>query len=288
MEHRDPTTLRPHPAIKAWPRWAKDSDGWRAFVEDIRAHGITHPIQVTHGNLVVDGETRRQAALALQIAPVPVQIVPETEVYAVILRELCLHRAPTKSQKAYLAYPNLRAAHQEAIARQTENLRKGQCSPVADGIGNGGKKGVDFIASGLGISRDLIEYAATLHAVFDGSRREVRSQKLTTTAEELKAVWEPRILDLDKPICLGNALAGIAGGEATAGKEKGVSAATQMDFFKDGLLALTSAFAPDRWSKTPDRLRSNLITDFRLAAAAWPLELRRELAKALVEEGWEG
>ncbi len=284
MDHRDPTTLRPHASIRHWPRPAKDSDAWRAFITDIREHGITRPLAITADGHVVDGETRRQAALDLQIAAVPVVVIPDTEVYATILRELVLHRSPSRSQKAYLAYPELKHAFEEGKRRREENLRKSQCSPDVGTAPTSVKKGFMAEAERLGISYDLLNDAATLHAIFSGERREVSMQKLTTAAAEIKAFWEPKILDLEKPIGLGAALAGIAGKERTEGREKTPSSATQLDFFTDGLTRLTTVFAPDRWQRTRSEYRERILTDFRLAAAAWPPDLRRELADALLSD----
>lgn len=166
---KDPTTLRPHPLIKAMPRWPKDSVKWGAFVEDIRANGIRSPIKVTEDGVVVDGETRRLASLDLQMAEVPVEIVGADEAIEIILRELCLRRNLTQGQRAYVAYPLLEPLQRENTARRIKNLQKGQCFP--DGLLSRpvDKKGraADQLAAQLGLSGPIIEQAAKVHRLLD-------------------------------------------------------------------------------------------------------------------------
>lgn len=289
MSHqtRDPQTLRPHPAIKAMPRWDKGSTDWRGFIDDIREHGIRHPVQVTHDGVVVDGWTRVIAARDLQLPAVPVVEVSAAEATEIIVREMCLRRNLTKGQRAYLTWPLLKPLAAELEARHIEGLKSGKIATLpatfADSIGKGRKGRVDdALAARIGVSGDLLRQAEELHAIFDGTRFSLSGQRITTPADDLRRYWEPRILDLEKPIGLGAVIQGIAGKESTEGREKGVSAATQMDLFADGIGALSTAFSAPRWTKTPAEIRDRLLTDFRVAAAAWSPDLRRELADALL------
>jgi hypothetical protein len=289
---RDPQTLHPHPAIKAMPRWAKGSEEWRAFVDDIRENGITHPVLVTHDGVVIDGWTRITAARDLQLATVPVREVAADEAVQIIVREMCLRRNLTKGQRAYLAWPMFKALHAELQARHIESLKAGKISTLsptfADSIGKGpASRHDDALGARIGVSGDLLSQARQLHAIFDGTLRKLPTHDITEPHDDLKRYWEPRILDLDKPIGLGAAIAGIAGKEATEGREKGVSPLTQLSLFDQGLGALKTVFATERWEKTPERVREQALTDFRLASAAWSPALRREIGTALLQSADE-
>lgn len=192
MEHRDPTTLRPHPAIKAWPRWAKESEGWRAFVDDIRAHGITHPVQVTSDDTVVDGWTRVLAARALQLAQVPVVVVQDSEATDIILRNLALRRNLTKGQLAYVAYPVVETAYEEHRAAHLEALKKGNAATIAHSVRNG--TGAD-LAERFGVSRRLFDQARELHSIW-------------AEHPDLREQFEASIFHAEKPAGLGAVVAG--------------------------------------------------------------------------------
>lgn len=285
---RDPQTLRAHPAIKAMPRWPKASEEWRAFVEDIRDHGLRHPVLVTKDGLVIDGWTRVMAARDLQLAAVPVEEVAGTEAFQIIMREMCLRRNLTKGQRAYLAWPMFKPLAAELEARHIEGLKSGKIATLptlSNSVGQGAyDKAEDALGAQIGVSGELLRQARTLHEVFSGERRKFATYTLKTPPEELRAFWEPRILDLEKPMGLGLVLKGMSGKDATEGGEKGVSPVTQLEFFEDGLAALKTVFAPDRWAKTDGQFRQRIVTDFRLAAAAWPADVRRQIAQALLDE----
>jgi hypothetical protein len=281
---RDPQTLHPHPLIKHMPRADKGSVAWRSFIDDIRANGIKNPIIGTHSGVVADGWTRAIAARDLQLAEVPYVEIPDDEVVQTIFREMCQKRGLTKGQKAYLAWERFKPLHAEMEAKRLAALKAGRnvtlLKTSADSIGTG--RSEDAFGAEIGVSGDLVRQARELHEVFAGTRRELSSIKLTETAEEIRNFWEPRILDLDKPIGLGAAIAGIAGKTSTEGHEKGTSPITQLDLFSDGLKALETVFEPKRWAKTEHVFQDRMVTDFTLAAAAWPMDLRRRVAAALL------
>ena len=285
---RDPQTLRSHPAIKAMPRWPKAGEEWRAFVEDIRDNGMRHPVLVTADGLVVDGWTRVMAARDLQLPVVPVEEVAATEAFQIIMREMCLRRNLTKGQRAYLAWPMFKPLAAELEAKRIEALKTGRACTLpttANSVGSGPDNRVeDALGSQIGVSGELLRQARTLHEVFSGERRKVATRTLQTPPEELRAFWEPRILDLEQPMGLGLVLKGLAGKDATEGEPKGVSPITQLGFFEDGLSALNTVFAPDRWARTEGKFRERIVTNFRLAAAAWPADVRRQIAQALLDE----
>jgi hypothetical protein len=202
IEQRDPNTLIPHPEVAQFPRWDHDSDGFRGFCNDIREHGIRHPIQITPDGIVLDGETRRQAAIEVGLVFVPVVLVPENESFTVIVRELVQRRNLTQSAKAFWGYHLFAEAHMEARARRRDGLKKGQNSPSGTECQTGN---IGEFANFLGISERLFRHAAKVHEIFEKDP-EYRAQMLPEINEH--------------GIGLGAVVAGYAGQEATKGKAR--------------------------------------------------------------------
>lgn len=256
---RDPNELRPHPLIQPMPRWAKDSDEWRAFVADIREHGVREPIKVV-GDLVVDGETRRLAAKQLKLT-VPTEEVPADEALAVIVRNLLLRRnVVSKSALAYLAYPLMQPAHEEATARHLARLKSGNRETISVSQGNGPRE----LAESIGVSRSLFDFAAKIHAAI---------------AEEpaMKADIEESIL-LDGSY-LGAVLAGIAGRKATKGDKKREKAGGAFTLFREAMQMARNRWR--YWGKLDDDNRERAVVELRRTVADMPPDLRAEMKRAI-------
>jgi hypothetical protein len=219
MELVDPKDLRPHPLIKGLPRWDKEDPKWWAFVEDIREHGIRHPIQITAGNVVVDGETRRQGAIAAGVIGVPVEVVDHSEVNTIIYREMMLRRNLTKGAMAYLVVRTgiLDGAFQEACQRQKQALKKGQL-PRNDSVVTGT---IEDVAASMGLSRDILFQARKCIAIF-------------AEDDAYRVDIEPKIIAGE--VGLGAVIAGYAGRKTTLGIEK--NDRPQEILFRTGLRTL--------------------------------------------------
>lgn len=218
IELRDPADLRPHPLKKQMPRppsWQKGGDDFNLLLEDIRERGIIAPLFINSMGDILDGEIRWQIAKILHLQ-VPVLELVCPEAASVILGALLQRQHLTKSALAFLAYPLMAKAHQEANSRHLERLRTGNAGTIAHGMRNG--KTVADLAEQMGICRRVFEYAARLHALF-------------TKTPDLRAAWEPKILAGE--VALGAALAGIAGG-ATGGARKGDQLTLWIDVIEDG------------------------------------------------------
>ncbi len=262
IELRDPHDLKPLAMVKAMPRWGKDSNEFAGFKDDIRDNGIKHPLLITQDGKVVDGETRRQAAVAMQLPEVPCQVVADDEVREIIVRELCRRRNLTKCQLAYLVAPLLEEAFMEGRRRRMENLRKGQQIPVAAASGNG-NSAYEWAAL-LGFSRDLMDRARWLQEQFE-------------QRPDLREEFEPQILNFEKPMALGAAKAGVGflltqakrseiGEFHTGGKSK--DAARQLQLFT-GILENTIT-RWDYWRKFDEKIRAEHFKQVRVKAAALP------------------
>ena len=203
MEQRNPHDLRPHGLIKGLPRWDRDDPHWLGFVNDIREHGVLHPLLITQGNVVVDGESRRQGAIAAGLDDVPVELVDDREAHTIIFREMLLRRNLTKGAMAYLVVRTgiLDGAFQEACQRQKLALKKGQLSRN-DSVDYGT---VEDSAARMGISRDLLFQAKKVLAIFADD-------------DAYRVDIEPKIIAGE--VGLGAVIAGYAGRKTTAGVDR--------------------------------------------------------------------
>lgn len=197
----DPADLQVHPLAKNLPQWADDDSRFEALVEDIRARGIDQPLIITPEKQILDGRHRWRSAKRLQLAQVPVCVQGNGDIAGVIIGTLLQRRHFSRSALAYLAYPLFKSAHEEAIRKEGQNLKKGlnsplptQCETAAD------------LAEQIGVSRALFDQAAQVH-------------KLFAKDPAYKALMEPRILapftggehEDKRPTGLGAVLAGYAG-----------------------------------------------------------------------------
>lgn len=261
----DPKTLQPHHLNRAMPRLAPPMPEWEALFDDVRERGIQTPLQVVGGTKVVDGETRRQVAIAIPLALVPVVDVPEDQGVTTLVEHLCLQKHLTKGQRAYLSYHLAKGLEAEKRARKVAHLKKGHSPmPIESASGNIGDFG-QFCAR-FGFSRDLFEQARKLHEAFDAN-------------PSLREQFEPGILDLDDPKGLGAVLAGIAGKVSTEGREKQANSEVALEVFEQGVLALNDVAR--KWPKLRREARPEIVAAWTRVAAGWPRDLRIELAAAL-------
>lgn len=189
------------------PRWGEESAEWSGFVADIKANGIRHPLQITSEGIVVDGETRRRAAIELGLTEVPVLIVADDEVATIILRELSLRRHLTKGQLAFLAVPLLEQAFEEAVARGHSNLKMGENANVSPESIQSTPGTLEEIAAAMGISYDTLNQARKLRIEVDQLPEDEREALLGS------------LFDPTKPSGLGALLAGL--GFLAANKARG-------------------------------------------------------------------
>lgn len=275
---KDPRTLTPHPDNKGIPRFVEGMPEWMALFDDIRARGIQEPLRI-NGRHVIDGETRRNIAVAAGLTEVPVVEVPESEVYVVLLEKLSLQKHLTKGQRAFLLVKHGAKAIAAIKDRQLAALRTGAGRGIADSIGDA--QSIEDLCASRGFSKDLYDQAQTLLGIFSGDPKILRARNLENADwKSLAEDWIPKILDLHAPIGLGAALAGIAGQKATNGVAKAPNAETQLDLFSDGVEALNRV--AKAYPKLRKEARGELIATWTKIARGWPEDMRREMAAALV------
>lgn len=214
---------RLHPLYKDLP--GQDDDGDQEFLalcDDIARRGVTDPIKVTPSKLICDGRRRSKAAKRQQLASIPALVVPEEEAVTIALASLCHRTHYTKGARAYLAYPHLKTAHDEAIRAEVKRRESGKRGPLPTQSATVGT--VQELAVSIGVSKDVFEQAKKVHELFKD--------------KDLKAVFEPKILAGE--VGLGACIAGIAGQSATKGKGKRVNA--QLDLFTGSFDSLTTRY----------------------------------------------
>lgn len=264
IELRDPNDLRPHALIKPMPRWAKDTDEWQAFVADIRSRGITTALVILQDGTLIDGETRRRAAVGLKMVTVPCQVIPQDVAAQTILQHLLLRRNLGKGALAYVGYPLIEASHEEAKARALDCLKRGD-APGSHSVADGAKR-VEDLAAQLGISLALFKQAARIREIF-------------IEDPEFKDEMEPRILDTVDPVGLGAAIAGYAGRKATNGKAKGKRANEELSLFTDAWSGLGKRFG--YWEKMDTDNRERSLGVIRKTVSAMPKDLLKVLKRAI-------
>lgn len=223
--HIDPCLdgIRVHACIRHIPQWPDNSPRMESLRREMQATGIVQPVQMTAKLELVDADSRERwrAAKALQLARIPVVIVEEEQIVSASLNALVHRRHLTKSALAYLAFPMLKTALEEAQARARENLKNSNVSP--SGGGRRTAKSVDEIADGLGISATTLKEARRVHEIF-------------AKDPAFKAQMETRILvepiggehEQNRPVGLGAVIAGYAG---KANEDKARNDRSQLQLF---------------------------------------------------------
>ncbi|MEI8045326.1 MAG: ParB N-terminal domain-containing protein [Verrucomicrobiota bacterium] len=302
VELRDPADLRPLPFVKAMRRWDTESSEWHDFVDDIRAKGIHDPIVITQDGRVVDGETRRQAAKALQLAEVPCRVVPEDEATTAIMRGM-KRRNLTKGQTAFLVAELCEDVFAGAEANQTRFLRKGQCFPVVQSLHNGDEKGcsVEKLAWKIGVSTRTLWYAHGIHTLFRAhpekrtitDRDDVTEEGVTIADFFTRRIMQEQSAEAaqSKPYDLGyviTAIRQIEAQEARAAKGfphlggRPSEVQRQLGLFNEGLKTLRTRLT--YWEDWDADTRRDALKTIPATFEAMPDELLRASAAAAREE----
>jgi hypothetical protein len=128
-----PTELHWHPAAEAFPML--DGDAFQAFVDDVRANGLRHPIEIYRGQrwpefagFGLDGRNRLAACRAAGVTPRFVEL-GDAEVgdslTSYIASANVVRRQLSSSQAAFVAVELKKVFEVEAKKRQSEGAKKG-------------------------------------------------------------------------------------------------------------------------------------------------------------------
>lgn len=240
----DPVQWRPvgqftvHPAVAHLPGLADTDEDFAALLADVRTHGVIQPLLVTKDNHIVDGRHRWRAAQQAGLETVPCLIChaeTDAEVIGIALRTLAHRRHYTAGQVALIAYPFLRKAHHEAIASAKKAWETHKNNPARKGLGfreplaaapelsstsEGANCSNSAISDRLGVSKDTFERAARLYEIFELSD-DLPLQWQADILEDAdldegaaytaRQVFWPRLMRRERPLGLGQAVAGLCG-----------------------------------------------------------------------------
>lgn len=259
----DPSDLTIHPLAKPMPEWANDDECFLSLVDDIRLRGIDQPILVDLERRVIDGRHRLRAAKRLQLKLVPTIVSEKFNVASLIVNSLIQRRHYSKGARAYLAFPLLEPAMEEARQRKLANLRHNTAEPVVTGE----SKTVADLAASIGVGRDLFFQAKTCHETFEKH-------------PELKEQFEPQILSGE--MGLGAAIAGMAGQAATKNKPKAKALGGQLQLFTETFTQLRKRY--HYWDKFDDDQKASATRSLQQNLGAMPDDLLKATYKALTKE----
>lgn len=217
--------IRAHVCIKHIPQWPDNSPRMEAKRREMKRSRFCPPILMTAKHEIVDPDSREswRAAKMLQLDRVPIHIVPDDQASTVFVSVIGQRRHISKSAIAYLVFPALKSALEEAQHAARENLKKGPNSPSDINIGRETPQTIDQIAEGIGISGSLLKEARRVHEIF-------------AKDAAFKAQMEPRILvepiggehEQNRPVGLGAVIAGHAG---KANEDKSRNDRGQLELF---------------------------------------------------------
>jgi hypothetical protein len=283
-EEVDPMELTVHPLAKRLPRWEKNDQRFIALVEDIRERGIQAPLRVDAENRILDGVETWKAAKQLQLKEVPIARTSDDPATVIVIG-LALRKHYSKGALAYVCYPLLKPAHEAAQRRRIDVLKKGSApSSIQSTTGK-----IEDFCEFLGFGRDLFFQAKAAQEVFEKSDKAVAEWQAKHpeapkgmalgTSIDLRAHWEPKLLNGE--IGLGPMLAGIAGQDATKGKQREDSG--QLSLFTDWLHETEVRF--QKWQRLQESEKRHVGLKIRELVKAMPEDLREAWKKALSAAG---
>jgi hypothetical protein len=204
VELRDPRDLRLHKALRTQPGERGDEEKWfQNFSDDIRDHGIEDPLKVTAANEIVDGRHRWRVAKNLQLQTVPVRIVSDREASEYIVRMLTNRRNFTPGQMAYILAGTLDQAFSEAQKRKISGVR------APSELSSEGVPTIAQWAKTVNVTERYLRMAREIWEFFqDETPRAFGEGKAKVTAT-FREYYEPKILDVDDPLGLGEVKKGI-------------------------------------------------------------------------------
>jgi hypothetical protein len=226
--------LKVHPAVIGLPELADTDEEFQAGREDVRTNGVRQPLIVTADGLIIDGRHRRRWAAAAGLDEVPCMVsaaTTATDVIAIAVGTLIHRRHYTPGQIALVLYPSLRELHEAAKAAKTAafdaNAKKGNEFPLPlrrlgeDSTTYGQQvESVGTICARLGISTDSFSRAARLFEIFELSdslqlqwQEDITDDAGLETGKAYTArqVFWPRLMRRERPLGLGQAVAGLCG-----------------------------------------------------------------------------
>jgi hypothetical protein len=280
-------------ALSTMPDWRGEPEYDRLLASAGRDQKFLQPVL---GKLVItgskampvevfeieDGRHRFWAAEEARLGCIDGKVT-EMPVAELMLRSLLERRHLEKGARAYLAWPVIEPFVSANKETRKSNLKRGkekgealrkstngfsETATLSDlpetQLSEAEAKKLGELAESYGISRTLLDQARRVHDIF--ARR-----------KDLKAECEPQILAGE--LGLGACIAGVAGKEATEGKER--KDTPPADLLRRSFRDLRIRFAPDRWNIIPDTDRHAVAGELVETVLDLPEDVRARLKTAL-------
>lgn len=281
--------LKVHPLLEDAPRLPKKDPRYTAMKASWEESGVIPSIFVTPDNEIVDGRHRYWFAQENGIEELHAQVVDPSQVPSIILGALSGRNHATKAQLAYLASPALAAAFEAARERRAKIVESGgkaRLPPVAN---------ADELAERLGVSETYLKQAQRIHEAFSNetlfdfanppaaaaslifdSPEEIAEYTTTPGGRKkrkltLRGFFEPKILDPENPLSLGDVLKGIGyflNGAAEKSSGKAPTRNSHLHVFTSSWKMMSKS-AP-RWGKISPEDRDAAARDIEKGLAKFP------------------
>ena len=263
MKLIDPSELKPHPDVKALPRWDDEDPRFLAFCDDVRDHGIRVDLLITEDNQIVDGVIRWRAAKRRQLKEVPCKVISAQEADNISLTAIHIiaHRKHyTKGALAYVVYPLVQQASGRAKPRGSRYFDKAS-RPLLDGQ----VLTAEDVAASIGVGRSTLFQAKEAHEIF-------------AEHADIREDFEQKIIE--GQIGLGAALAGInylLKGRRAGGGDKPPD--RQLELFEEGLNTVVTRL--HLWEKFDLENKEKAVKTIRKTVSSMPADLRQEWKRAI-------
>ena len=308
IEQRNPKELRPHELIANLPRWEKGSADFVTLCDSLRVSGVIEPLTITQDGRVMNGETRRQAAVAVELAFVPCLVRDEKDAWQICLETELRRRHLTKGQIAFKFWPVVAEEFEAAKAARAAvaTVAKTPFSINALSARMDAKR-VAEVAKQIGVSLRILQQAQQIHDFFRDETKRVwssataqyvlktlgrkRTDKLT-----FREYFEPQIMapDEDLRMSLGGCLSGIQFvldlemQERETGRPhqhpggKPEKQNRQMELFNEVWKDLRTRF--EYWPKLSEALKEKALAEFEPTLEAMPDDLLSTLERRVAAE----
>lgn len=299
IEFAPTASMRLHPIHKEHlPKPDVESPEWHGFVDSLSGAGpegipplfVVRPSNAAELALIVDGGRRWTAAKQLGWEEVPVSRRPEEFAAVIMLESLIGQRHLTKGAKVYLTLGFMVEFVESAESRRLANLRRGvktleKALKFPKGTECPSGKGWEEIGGRLGACERLVKQAAAIRRLFTaaaGHKFEFQDGSTKT----LKQHFEPRLLDTEHPMGLGEVLKGCGWFVDENGKPKVQAGPAErnshLHYFESAWAKFNGQFA-GRWEKLGTAGRARAVELVRAGVREWPEEVREELGAAIRE-----
>ncbi|MGD0167877.1 MAG: MT-A70 family methyltransferase [Gaiellaceae bacterium] len=205
IEIRSTSELREHPSAGLVPEIGVED--YRSLRADIERRGLQEPLEITAGNVVLNGHLRLRAARELGLGSVPVRVVAPADEVEYLLLAALQHRHLSPSQRAALVVEldRYRQEQDEGRQRRLQNLR--QNTEVAKLPPRG--KTRDLAASRAGVSPRIVQSATTVRKYDPDLFARVKAGKLAVDVAERRIRRRLRDEALPAPPPLSGGLAEV-------------------------------------------------------------------------------